>query len=105
MRLRRASSVADGSTERNSAPSPDASWQFPSPRWPPSPRSIVAAVGILEAQTAVWIALGIGVTTLGVQGARYAVYEHLGRARTLVSVVLNVLLGLVIVCLEVLVTH
>ena len=66
---------------------------------------VLAALGVLAEQAAVWIALGIGVATLGVQGARYATFEHLGRARTLVSVLLNVLLGLVIVCLEVLVTH
>ena len=33
---------------------------------------VLAALGVLGEQTAVWLALGIGVVTLSVQGARYA---------------------------------
>ena len=54
---------------------------------------------------AVWLALGIGVVTLGVQGARYAAVEQLGRGATRVAIALNVFLGLVIVALEALLAH
>jgi hypothetical protein len=66
---------------------------------------VLAALDVLDEQTAVWLALGLGVATLAVQGARYATVEHIGRARTLVAILLNVLLGLVIVALEALVAH
>ena len=66
---------------------------------------VLAAFGVFSARTAVWLALGVGVTTLGVQGARYATLEHLDRTRTLAVIVVNMCLGLVIVGLEVLVAH
>jgi hypothetical protein len=66
---------------------------------------VLAALGVLHEQTAVWLALGVGVATLAAQGARYATVERLGRTRTLVAILLNVLLGLVIVGLEALVAH
>jgi hypothetical protein len=66
---------------------------------------VLAAFGLLEEQTAVWIALGFGVATLALQGARYAALEHLGRGGTIVSVALNVSLGLVIVALEASIAH
>ena len=66
---------------------------------------VLAALDVLSEQTAVWIALGFGVATLAIQGARYAALERLGRGGTLVSVALNVCLGLVIVGLEVSIAH
>jgi hypothetical protein len=66
---------------------------------------VLAALGVLGEQTAVWLALGIGVTTLGVQGARYATGEQLDRTGTLVLIAINVVLGLVIVPLKALVAH
>jgi hypothetical protein len=65
----------------------------------------LAQLGALEAQTAVWLALGIGVATLAFQGARYAELEHLGRLGRVVSISLNVGLGLAIVLLEASITH
>ena len=65
----------------------------------------LAQLGALEAQTAVWLALGIGVATLAFQGARYAELEHLGRLGRAVSISLNVGLGLAIVLLEASITH
>ena len=44
---------------------------------------VLAAVGVLGEQTAVWLALGIGVVTLGVQGGRYATVEELDRTERL----------------------
>jgi hypothetical protein len=66
---------------------------------------VLAAVGVLREQTAVWLALGVGVATLAVQGARYATVEQLGRAGTLAAIALNLILGLVIVGLEASVAH
>lgn len=66
---------------------------------------VLGASGVLEERTAVWLALGIGVVTLGVQGARYAAVEQLGRGATRVAIALNVFLGLVIVALEALLAH
>lgn len=66
---------------------------------------VLAALGVLGEQTAVWLALGVGVATLAVQGARYSTIEQLGRIATLAAIAMNVFLGLVIVGLEVLLAH
>jgi hypothetical protein len=71
----------------------------------PTAALVLAAVGALRVQTAGWIALGLGVATLGVQGARYAAVERLGPGATAVSIALNVCLGLVIVGLKALIAH
>jgi hypothetical protein len=66
------------------------------------------ALGGLEAvrdAIAVWVALGLGLATLAVQGVRYAAVEELGRVAAVVSVAVNLGLGLVIVALKVLVAH
>lgn len=78
---------------------------IPASALPPVAALMLAALDVLDEQTAVRLALGIGVATLAAQGARYATVEHLGRTRTLVAILLNVLLGLVIVGLEALVAH
>ena len=66
---------------------------------------VLAALGVLNEQTAVWLALGVGVGTLAVQGARYAAVERLGRTGTLVAIALNLFLGLVVVGLKALLAH
>jgi hypothetical protein len=53
----------------------------------------------------VWLALGAGVATLAVQGARYATVEQLGRTGTFVAIALNLFLGLVVVGLKALLAH
>ena len=65
----------------------------------------LGAAGVLRKPTAVWLALGIGLFTLAVQGYRYARLEELGRWDTVVSVALNLGLGLAIVGLKVVVGH
>ena len=65
----------------------------------------LAELDVIGPQTAVRLALAIGIATLAFQGARYATLEHMGRLGWAVSVLLNVGLGLAIVVLEVLVTH
>ena len=66
---------------------------------------VLAALGVLGEQTAVWLALGAGVGTLAVQGARYAAVERLGRTGTLAAIALNLFLGLVVVGLKALLAH
>jgi hypothetical protein len=71
------------------------------------PMGMVAlgVVGAIEASTALWLAAGISVATLTVQGIRYARLERLSRTGTIVSVAINLSLGLALVVLKVAVTH
>ena len=62
---------------------------------------LLGATGVLRESTAIWLAFGIGLATLFVQGLRYAGVEHLSRSARVVAVVVNVSLGLVIVGFEV----
>jgi hypothetical protein len=71
----------------------------------PTAMLVLGAVGLLRGSTAVWLATGIGVATLAVQGFRYALVERLGRMGTLTAVGLNLALGLAIVGLKVVVAH
>jgi hypothetical protein len=66
---------------------------------------ILGAAGVLDEDTAVWVALIVGLLTLGVQGLRYARVERLPALGTIVSVVLNLALGLVMVALKVVISH
>jgi hypothetical protein len=66
---------------------------------------VLGGVGVLGTQTALWVAIGIGVATLGVQGARYAALEQLDRTGTAAVVAVNLSLGLVIVALKALLAH
>ena len=54
---------------------------------------------------AIRLALAIGLVTLAVQGVRFAQVGELGRWGTVVSVTVNLALGLTIVALEVLLAH
>jgi hypothetical protein len=66
---------------------------------------VLGALGLLATRTAFWLAFGLGVATLGVQGLRFARVERLGATGTVAAVGLNLALGLVLVILEVLVSH
>jgi hypothetical protein len=65
----------------------------------------LGAVGLLDDRTAVRLALWLGVAALAVQAIRYARLERLGPAATLVTVSLNLAIGLAIVVLEILIAH
>lgn len=65
----------------------------------------LGALEVIPEQSAIRLALGIGVATLAVQGVRYARIERLGRAATLVSLAVNLMIGLAIVVLEVVLAH
>lgn len=62
---------------------------------------VTGAIGLLVESTAVWLALGAGIVTLGVQGARYARIERVHGAPGAIIVLVNVLLGLGIVGIKV----
>jgi hypothetical protein len=66
---------------------------------------VLGAVGLLDEASAVWLALGIGVAGLAVQGVRFARLERLGLAGTLVAISVNVALGLLIVAAKVVFSH
>jgi hypothetical protein len=65
----------------------------------------LGAADVLRKPTAVWLALGVGLFTLAVQGYRYARLEEMTRWATVASVGLNLGLGLAIVGLKVVVGH
>lgn len=71
------------------------------------PMTVVAlgALGVLHTSTALWIAVGIGVATLTIEGIRYAHLENLSRMGTVASVSLNLGFGLVLVVLKATLSH
>jgi hypothetical protein len=66
---------------------------------------VLGALEVIREQSAIRLALGLGVAALAIQGVRYARIERLGPAETVVSVALNLLLGLAIVVIEVALAH
>jgi hypothetical protein len=66
---------------------------------------LLGAAGVLRETTAVWAALGVGLFTLAADGVRFARVEGFGRAGTLASTGLNVVLGLFVVALKVFLAH
>jgi hypothetical protein len=66
---------------------------------------LLGAVGVLSETAAIRLALGIGLATLALQGLRYGGVEGFSRLGTVVAVVVNFSLGVVIVALEVALTH
>jgi hypothetical protein len=71
----------------------------------PTVALILGALGALRESRAIWLALGLGVATLGVQGLRYARLEALSGSRTVLVVALNLLLGSAIVALKAALAH
>ena len=65
----------------------------------------LGGLDLLDDGTALWLAFGVGVLSLAVQGVRYARLEHLSRTGAAITIGLNLALGLVIVALKVAVTH
>jgi hypothetical protein len=66
---------------------------------------VLGAVGAFALDTALWLAVGVGVATLAVQGVRYARLERLTPAGTIITVAVNVALGLLIALLKALLAH
>jgi hypothetical protein len=71
----------------------------------PTAALVLGGLGFVGYSTAAWLALGVALLTLAVQGFRYAELEGLGPLATFTSVGLNLSLGLVLVVLKVLVAH
>jgi hypothetical protein len=71
----------------------------------PSVALCLGALELIREGAAVWLALGLGVTILGVEGLRYARLEDLGHARTLLTIGVNIMLGVTIVVIKIAVTY
>jgi hypothetical protein len=71
----------------------------------PTVALLLGASGVMRETAAVWLALAIGLVTLGVEGVRYARLEGFGVPATLVAVALNLALGLAVVLLKVTIAH
>jgi hypothetical protein len=61
----------------------------------------LGAAGILRENRAIWGAIGVGLVTLGIQGARYARVERLGALGSVTVVAINLALGCAVVGLKV----
>jgi hypothetical protein len=66
---------------------------------------LLGATGVFDADTAVWVAIGLGLAVLVGQGVNFARVEGLGPVGTLGVVAANLALGLLIVVLKVFVSH
>jgi len=66
---------------------------------------LLGASGVLAETAAVWLALGIGLVTLAVEGLRFARFERLALPGTLMAMGVNLALGIAIVVMKVEVAH
>jgi hypothetical protein len=72
---------------------------------PPLTALLLGAFGAVSTKAAIWIAFGLGLGVLAVQGIVYARVERLRWPATLLVVAANLGLGIVLVALKLLVTH
>jgi hypothetical protein len=72
---------------------------------PPLAALLLGAFGALSTSTAVWLAFGLGLAVLAVQGVIFAGVERLSWPATLLVVAANLGLGVVLVGLKLLVSH
>jgi hypothetical protein len=72
---------------------------------PPVAALLLGAFGVLSTSTAVWLAFGLGLLVLAVEGIVVARVERLGLLGTIGIVSANLGLGLTLVVLKLLVTH
>ena len=72
---------------------------------PPLAALLLGAFGAVSTKTAVWIAFGLGLGVLAVQGVVFARVERLRWPAALLVVAANLSLGVVLVGLKLLVTH
>ena len=66
---------------------------------------LLGAIGLFQADTAVWLAFAVGLATLAAEGVRYARLEGFGHAGTAAVVAVNLALGLIVVGLKVAISH
>ena len=72
---------------------------------PPVVPLLLAAVGVISTQVAIWAAFGLGLVVLALQGVQFARIERFGPLRTILAVAVNVGVGLVLVAAKVVLTH
>lgn len=72
---------------------------------PPVVPLLLAAVGVISTQVAIWAAFGLGLVVLALQGVQFARTERFGPLRTILAVAVNVGVGLVLVAAKVVLTH
>jgi hypothetical protein len=71
----------------------------------PSFALLLGALDVLRLSTSVWLALGIGLAILGLEGLRYARLEKLRPVATLAVTAANLLLGVFVIALKIGVAH
>jgi hypothetical protein len=72
---------------------------------PPSIALTLGALGLFDETVSIWLALGLGLGILAVEGVRYARIERLGSVGMLLAVSTNVGIGLLVVLLKAEVLH
>jgi hypothetical protein len=75
-------------------------WPMVEAGFPPAGALLLGAVGLVGEDTAVDLALGVGVAELAAWGVAVGVKEQLGTLRTFAVTALNVSLGLAVVALK-----
>jgi hypothetical protein len=71
----------------------------------PSVALILGGLGVFKESTSVWLALGLGLATLGIEGLRYARVEKLSGLGTLAITAANLGLGALVIVLKVAIAH
>jgi hypothetical protein len=71
----------------------------------PTVALVLGAVGVVTESLSVWIAIGVGIAVLAIEGVRYAHATRLGRGGTVAILVMNLLLGVCVVVLKVTLVH
>jgi hypothetical protein len=72
---------------------------------PPTLALLLGAFGVIDETASIWLALGVGLGILSLEGLRYSRIERLGLAGTLLAVGVNAGLGLLVVLLKAEVLH
>ena len=66
---------------------------------------LLGALHLIDESASIWLAIALGLSTLAVQGYRYALVARLGRLATVAILVANLLLGICVVVLKVTLVH
>jgi len=72
---------------------------------PPTLVLTLGTLGLFGENASIWLAIGVGLATLALEGWRYAELERLRPPGRLVAVAANVALGLLVVVLKVVILH
>ena len=65
----------------------------------------VGAIHVMPEHSAVWLAIGLCLATLGIGALRYARVERLGRTAAFFTIAMNVVIGVLIVALKIEMGH